>query len=66
MVKCEICGGHYNERFVASHKRLAHGRKGAVKEEEILDKIQSLFERLTPNSKQYLLNRLSAATNAKE
>ena len=66
MVKCEICGGHFNQRFIASHKRLAHHRKTGSNEEEILDQIQSLFERLTISGKKDLLSRLSAATNANE
>jgi hypothetical protein len=66
MVKCEICGGHFNERFIASHKRLAHHRKAGSNEEEIPDQIESLFARLTSNAKQHLLSRLSAAVNTKK
>lgn len=66
MVKCDICGMHFNERFLASHKRLAHRRKSATTEKEIVDQIQSLFKRLTRDAKQTLLNRLSAAAGREE
>lgn len=57
---------HFNERFLASHKRLAHRRKSATTEKEILDQIQSLFKRLTRDAKQTLLHQLSATTEAEE
>lgn len=66
MVKCEICGMHFNQRFLASHKRLAHRRKVAATEKEIVDQIQSLFKRLTRDAKQNLLSRLSATTEREE
>lgn len=64
MIKCDICGGHFNERFLASHKRLAHGRKTGPNEQEIVEQMLSLFKRLTKDGKQNLLRRLSSATEA--
>ena len=58
MAKCEICGGPFNERFLASHKRLAHRQRAATKEEELFDQIFALFERLTADGKQNILQSL--------
>jgi len=60
MVKCEICGGNFNERFLASHKRLAHRRKGAPTENEIAEQILALFRLLTKDGQRKLLHHLSA------
>lgn len=60
MVKCEICGGHFNERFLASHKRLAHRRKDALTQKEICGQIRALFKRLTKDGQRNLLRDLSA------
>jgi hypothetical protein len=59
MVKCEICGGHFNERFLASHKRLAHRRKGPSTDKEVVEQILKLFKRLTKEGQHSLVHRLS-------
>ena len=65
VVKCEICGGLYNQSHLSSHKRLSHGkRKTALSspksEPETLKAILSMFERLSDEGKREALTRLAA------
>ena len=63
IVKCEICGGHYNPRHLSSHKRLSHGKKemsqaAVARESEAVEAILSLFKRLSDKARKDVLNRL--------
>jgi hypothetical protein len=65
MVKCEICGCTFNEKFLASHKRLSHRRKTKTSPEpttdpEIAETILSLFDRLSKDSRRDIVKRLAA------
>jgi len=61
VVKCDICGGLYNQSHLSSHKRLSHGKRKAVptspnSEPETLKAILSLYERLSEEGKKEVLN----------
>jgi hypothetical protein len=63
-VKCDICGALYNSRYLASHKRWAHAKKeksedSDLTEPEATNRIVSLFERLSPEGRKRLLQRLT-------
>ena len=65
IVRCEICGGVYNQRHLRSHQRLSHSmKKGPVApvagERDELDKIVSLYNLLTNQERKALLNLLMA------
>lgn len=62
-VKCDICGALYNSRYLASHKRWAHPKKEKSEEPDLAEpeatkRILSLFERLSPESRKRILQRL--------
>ena len=70
VVKCEICGGLYNQSHLSSHKRLSHGKCKTVpaspkSEQETLGAILSMFERLSDDGKREILSRLSAPLQTK-
>jgi len=63
IVKCEICGGVYNQRYLNAHKRLSHGRKrikpkDAHSEPEAVESIVSIYSQLSDDSKKKLRERL--------
>jgi len=63
MVKCEICGGYYNERFLKSHKRLSHSKKAKssnakTPDAEIVEQILALLDRLSAESSRELIKKL--------
>jgi hypothetical protein len=66
IVKCDICGGVYNKRYLNSHKRLSHyGRKklaipSTATEPEAVEFIVSVYEQLSEDGKKKLLERLAA------
>jgi hypothetical protein len=66
IVKCDLCGGHYNRRHLASHMRLSHGKKdgfstAVADEPEAVNLIFTLFKRLSPKARKDVLKRLGAA-----
>jgi len=70
VVRCEICGGLFNQSHLSSHKRLSHGKSKAVpafakSEPETLKTILSLYERLSEEGKKEVFSRLSASQRAR-
>jgi hypothetical protein len=66
IVKCDICGGVYNQSRLSSHKRLSHGQRKtsssfslAKGETETLEVIVSMYAQLTDESKKAVRERLS-------
>ena len=59
-VTCDVCGGIFSQRHLASHKRLAHNKNGAstaapttapVSEKGVIEKIATLYESLSVNGR---------------
>ncbi len=59
-VRCDVCGGIFSQRHLASHKRLAHNKNGAstaapttapVSEKGVIEKIATLYESLSVNGR---------------
>ena len=66
MVKCDVCGGHYNQRYVTSHKRLSHRDKSesiSVDETRTLDTILALYKQISAKARRELLRRLDPASD---
>jgi len=63
IVKCDICGGVYNRRYLNGHKRLSHGKKDLASqvkgEREGLEAIVSLYTKLSDKNKKRVRERLS-------
>ena len=68
MVKCDVCGRHYNQRYLTSHKRLSHERRKPnvlqLDETEIVERILSLFVQATEKTRKETLERLAAMEKA--
>ena len=65
IVKCGICGKSFNKRHVTSHMRLAHNKKSnpdssARDEEEVMEEILHLYERLSDEERKELQIRLKS------
>jgi predicted amidophosphoribosyltransferase len=65
IVKCGICGKSFNKRHVKSHTRLAHKKKSnpdfsAKDEEEVMEEIVHLYERLSDKERKELQIRLKS------
>jgi hypothetical protein len=63
-VKCDICGGLYNSRYLASHKRWAHPKKDKCEDSDLTEsearkRILELVERLSPEARKRLLKELA-------
>ena len=66
IVKCDICGGVYNQRHLSSHKRLSHSKSSAssppaADEPEKLEAVFSLYEQLSDEEKKKVLDQLASA-----
>jgi len=65
LVKCDICGKVFNTSHLASHKRLAHGKRVTpaycTSEPEAIELIVSLHARLSDEGKRKVLERVLAA-----
>lgn len=66
IVKCDICGGVYNQSHLSSHKRLSHSKRLALvsylkSEPEALEVIVSMYAQLSDRSKEEVRNRLASA-----
>jgi len=71
IVRCDICGGMYNQRYLSSHKRLSHGKHQAPahsphKEPASAEEILSMYEGLPEERKKEVLKRLSVAEQTKQ
>jgi len=68
MVKCNICGKTFNDRYVNSHKRLAHQAKSKrartrLSEPEMIQEILFLYKHLSEEKKQELHARLQTVSS---
>ncbi len=64
-VKCDICGGIFSQSYLTAHKRLAHGKNkpataGPVTENEMIQKIASLYESLSVDGRKHVVRLLTA------
>jgi hypothetical protein len=66
-VRCDVCNGIFSQSYLASHKRLAHAKKGAsapapapITEKEVMQKIASLYESLSVKGQKHIIRLLSA------
>ena len=65
MIKCDVCGGTFSQKYLTSHKRLAH-RKGngspasPRSEDEAVQVIVSLYGRLSAEGRRRVLRLLTA------
>lgn len=64
MVKCDVCGRNYNQRYLTSHKRLSHKKKSStpdsVDETKAVDMILALFMQVSAKARKDVLDRLTA------
>ncbi len=67
-VRCDVCGGIFSQRHLASHKRLAHNKNGAstaapttapVSEKGVIEKIDTLYESLSVKGRKRVIRHLS-------
>ena len=67
IVRCDICGGIYNQSYLGSHKRLAHGKRKASssRKKPTLEAIVSLYGQLPEKKKREVLHRLAEETKTK-
>lgn len=65
MVKCDVCGRHYSQRYLSSHKRLSHdkNRSVATDESKTVETILALYRQISSEAKRDLLQRLSEAAD---
>jgi len=64
-VKCDVCGGIFSPRHLASHKRLAHTKNLAsgaapLTQKEIIQKIALLYDSLSLQGRQRVVRLLTA------
>ncbi len=64
-VKCDVCGGTFSQSYLASHKRLAHGKGNGsaaspTSEDEAVEAIVSLYGRLSAEGRRRVLRLLTA------
>ncbi len=64
MVKCDVCGGTFSQRYLTSHKRLAHGKRNesaasSTSEDEAVQAIVSLYGRLSAKGRMRVLRLLT-------
>ena len=66
-VRCDVCNGIFNQSYLASHKRLAHGKRGAsagapaaapISEKAVIQKIASLCESLSIKGRKRVIQLL--------
>jgi hypothetical protein len=68
IVKCDVCGGLYNQRHLTSHKRLSHGKKNSfaftvADEPGAVNAIFTLYKRLSAKARKEILDRLTTGVN---
>jgi hypothetical protein len=64
-VTCDICGGIFSKSYLTAHKRLAHSKNrpataGPVTEENMIQKIASLYESLSVDGRKHVVRLLTA------
>jgi hypothetical protein len=68
IVRCDVCGGTFSQRHLASHKRLAHTKIGAsaasptalpISEKGVIQKISSLYESLSVEGRKRVMRLLA-------
>ena len=70
-VRCDVCGGTFNQSYLASHRRLAHGKgKGSIDrdagEDETIQTIVSLYEELSPERRKQAMRLLTGKSRKKQ
>ena len=70
IVECGICGKSFNQRYVNSHKRLAHKKKShpgssARNEQEVIEEILVLYESLSDEKRTEVQIRLKFPASAR-
>lgn len=68
IVKCDICGGIYNQSHLSSHKRLSHGKRGKSTRASKagagnLEAIVSMFHQLPEEKKREVVDWLAASAH---
>ena len=67
-VRCDVCNGIFSQSYLASHKRLAHAKKGPstaaatiapIPEKEAMQKIASLYESLSAKGRKRVIGLLT-------
>jgi hypothetical protein len=67
-VRCDVCNGIFSQSYLASHKRLAHTKRGAstavdasapISEKEAMQKIASLYESLSVKGRERIMRLLA-------
>ena len=71
IVKCDICGGVYNQRHLSSHKRLSHSKSrtsspSTADGPERLEAVLSLYEQLSGEEKKEVLDQLASIKQEKK
>jgi hypothetical protein len=66
IVRCDVCGGVYNQRYLRAHMRLSHRNSESATpsgngELKILAAIMSMYTQLSDESKKTLRDRLANA-----
>jgi mannose/fructose-specific phosphotransferase system component IIA len=63
LVKCDVCERVFNARYLASHKRMAHGigerKTPTVKPQEAIRTIVALYKELSADNREKVLERLA-------
>lgn len=64
-VKCDVCGGIFSPKHLASHKRLAHTRNLAssaapMTQKEVIQNIVLLYESLSLTGRERVVRLLAA------
>jgi len=64
LVKCDVCERVFNARYLASHKRMAHGvgeRKAlTMQPQEAIRTIVALYKELSTHNREKVWERLTA------
>jgi hypothetical protein len=67
-VRCDVCNGIFSQSYLASHKRLAHAKRGGstaaatiapIPEKEAMQKIASLYESLSVKGRKRIIGLLT-------
>jgi hypothetical protein len=64
IVRCDVCGGVYNKRYLRAHQRLSHRitqTSVAKSEPEALEVIVYLYAQLSDENKKVLRDRLATS-----
>ncbi len=63
-VTCDVCGGIFSQRYLASHKRLAHAKNcestaSPITEKRVIQKIAALYESLSVDGRKRVIRLLT-------